>query len=266
MAQLLVAEVEAVLEDGFREAGISDKIISDWCQNSWNVPSRASAFLPPNCAAKGFAADFCTKGMGVSECYEGDSRSDLGKMIKGLNKQPPKWPSPSSEQFIKISTFLSENGEGNDHRELSILMSHRTHYHEDRELNTGTILQCINSGEYYICLQPACDCVRLTEATTFLFCKLDLAGGGLATHVVRGDGALVDLRYKPEIGKSVTIAFEPAGGVVLAESGILVSDVGSYKWIAQLKPKHAHRAVEQFTRELSRVGLTESEWLRLKAT
>ena len=38
-----------------------------------------------------------------------------------------------------------------------------------------------------------------------------------------------------------------------------------YEWIAELKTEHAQRAAEEFGRTLSRVGLTESEWLRLKA-
>ena len=37
------------------------------------------------------------------------------------------------------------------------------------------------------------------------------------------------------------------------------------EWIAELKTEHAQRAAEEFGRNLSRVGLTESEWLRLKA-
>jgi len=38
-------------------------------------------------------------------------------------------------------------------------------------------------------------------------------------------------------------------------------DKNEYKWVAQLKPDHAQQAAEKFARELSRVGLTESEWL-----
>jgi hypothetical protein len=41
------------------------------------------------------------------------------------------------------------------------------------------------------------------------------------------------------------------------------SDGKQYKWIAQLKPEHAQRAAENFSSNLSRIGLTESEWLRL---
>ena len=42
-------------------------------------------------------------------------------------------------------------------------------------------------------------------------------------------------------------------------------EVKKYEWIAELKTEHAQRAAEEFGREFSRVGLTESEWLRIKA-
>jgi len=35
-----------------------------------------------------------------------------------------------------------------------------------------------------------------------------------------------------------------------------------FEWVCQLKTTHAQRAVEKFGRELTRIGLTESEWLR----
>ena len=35
-----------------------------------------------------------------------------------------------------------------------------------------------------------------------------------------------------------------------------------YRWVADLKPEHAQRVANEYAYELSRVGLTESEWLR----
>jgi hypothetical protein len=35
-----------------------------------------------------------------------------------------------------------------------------------------------------------------------------------------------------------------------------------FEWVAELKPFHAQRMAEYVSREFSRVGLTESEWLR----
>lgn len=36
----------------------------------------------------------------------------------------------------------------------------------------------------------------------------------------------------------------------------------NYRWVDQLKNNHAQRAVERLASDLSRVGLTESEWFR----
>ena len=36
----------------------------------------------------------------------------------------------------------------------------------------------------------------------------------------------------------------------------------AYMWIADLKTEHAQRVANDYARQISRVGLTESEWLR----
>jgi hypothetical protein len=38
-----------------------------------------------------------------------------------------------------------------------------------------------------------------------------------------------------------------------------------YKWLGELKPSHAQRLSYYMTASLSRIGLDESEWLRLWA-
>ncbi len=75
-----------------------------------------------------------------------------------------------------------------------------------------------------------------------------------------------DLLYKPKVEQCVTLTFKPIKGQIGAtDLDFIDTSKNAYKWVAQLKPKHAQQAVEQFARELSRVGLTESEWLRLKS-
>ncbi len=39
-----------------------------------------------------------------------------------------------------------------------------------------------------------------------------------------------------------------------------------YKWVAELRLEHAQRIANKFAFNLSRIGLDESEWLRLWAT
>jgi hypothetical protein len=42
-------------------------------------------------------------------------------------------------------------------------------------------------------------------------------------------------------------------------------DIISLKWIGELKPFHSQKVANDYAREISRVGLTESEWLRRQA-
>lgn len=259
---LLVSEIEAVLEDSLPTPLINDTVTSDWCKEKWKPTAHATRFATQDVDVHKFATDFCLKGMGISDIYSFGS-TDLGKTIKSLQKKS-EWPSADASCFKILTSYFSKDTNGTDLRELSTLMSQRTYYGENRHLTLGTIIR-ESEGEkrYLLCLQPACDCVRLEKTSSFIFCLLQEASGEKATHVV-GD---TDLIYKPKSENCITLTFKPSKGLVAANK-LEFSDHPAekrYQWLAQLKTKHAQRAVEQFARVLSRVGLTESEWLRLKA-
>jgi hypothetical protein len=265
---LLVAEIEAVLKDSLQLPLINNSTIENWCKEKWVVAEHAKKFIPQGIDPHEFAKDFCIKGMVISDTYSSENKSDLAKTIKGLQAKSPKWPTAGTSHFKILTSYLSKDSSGADLRELSVLMSQRTFYGDNRHLTLGTIIR--ESGgdkRYLLCLQPTCDSVRLTKASTFIFCLLQEAKGEKATHVVGEGNGFTDLIYKPKCENCVTLVFKPSKGFVTAnklEFADLPDEKG-YQWIAQLKPKHAQRAAEQFARELSRVGLTESEWLRLKA-
>lgn len=265
---LLVAEIEAVLHDILPIPLINSSIIENWCKEKWASTEHAKQFVPSGIDIHEFAKDFCVKGMDVVDNYSSGNNSDLAKTIKGLKDKSPKWPSVDAPSFKTLTSYLSKDSSGSDLRELSVLISQRTHYGDGRHLTLGTIIQ--ESGgdkRYLLCLQPTCDCVRLTKVSTFIFCVLSVAKGEKATHVVVDGKNFTDLIYKPEVENCVTLTFKPSKGFVTASKLEFADHPGGqgYQWIAQLKPKHAQRAAEQFARVLSRVGLTESEWLRLKA-
>lgn len=265
---LLVAEIEAVLNDILPIPLIDNSIIENWCKEKWASAEHAKQFIPKGIDIHEFAKDFCIKGMSIADNYTTENKSDLAKTIKGLKDKSPKWPSVDAPSFKMLTSYLSKDSSGSDLRELSVLMSQRTYYGDGRHLTLGTIIR-ESEGEkrYLLCLQPTCNSVRLTKPSTFVFCLLSIAKGEKATHVV-GDGkTFTDLTYKPEIENCVTLIFKPSKGFVTANKLEFTDHPGGqcYQWIAQLKTKHAQRAAEQFARVLSRVGLTESEWLRLKA-
>jgi len=276
---LLVAEIEAVLEDSLPKPWVNDATIRDWCKK-WTPAKHATEFVGQEYDTCEFATDFCTKGMGIADGNDTPKKkSDLKKTITRLKQNSPTWPSTDSSAFKTLTSYLSNDANGDDLRELSVLMSQRTYYKNHRHLSLGAIIrESEGDKRYLICLQPTCDCVRLKESSTFIFCLLQEAKEGQkSTHVVPHTddaGRHVDLMYKPKSENCVTLIFTPteSKGLVTAKKNktrpgfaFQSGDNKSYQWIAQLKPKHAQRAVEQFARELSRVGLTESEWLRLKA-
>jgi hypothetical protein len=79
------------------------------------------------------------------------------------------------------------------------------------------------------------------------------------------------VEYKSKVSGVFVSNFKPGTDAVCADKNdtnrFIFKDENEkdYEWIAELKTEHAQRAAEQFGRELSRVGLTESEWLRIKA-
>lgn len=265
---LLVAEIEAVLEDSLPTPLIDNSIIENWCKDKWTSAGHAKQFVSKGIDIHEFAKDFCIKGMDIAGSYTPGKKPDLKKTIKSLQNNSPRWPLADTPHFKTLTSYLSKDSSGNDLRELSALMSQRTYYGDNRHLTLGTIIrESEGDKRYLLCLQPTCDCVRLKKASTFIFCLLQEAKGEKATHVVGDSKGFTDLIYKPKSESCVTLTFKPNKGFVTANKLEFSDhpDGNRYQWIAQLKTKHAQRAAEQFARELSRVGLTESEWLRLKA-
>lgn len=132
-------------------------------------------------------------------------------------------------------------------------------------LTLGTIIRS-DSGQYYICIQQACDSKRIVDERRFLF--LPLSRSGEHPIIVEGGEKLFPDKKSYEIK---TIKFKPIGGNGLIRAteefdGSFVftsSHNDKYKWIVDIKSLHAQRIVNNYCAQLSRVGLNESEWLRL---
>ncbi len=71
---------------------------------------------------------------------------------------------------------------------------------------------------------------------------------------------LAVVRFRRSARQEAILATQRSGGFYFRAS----SD--SYLWIADLKPSHAQRLAQQFADKLSRVGLDDSEWLRISST
>jgi hypothetical protein len=255
---LLVAEIQAVLEDTLGSPLFPDSVVDDWCNRK--IYGKHAQALIQGAAISSFAADFCHFG------YEATTKHHLNPTPKKKQLQSLLCPDDKSVPTPQPDMSSLE--------QLAVLMSQRTHYDNQRRfLKLGAILREMNGqNRYLLCLQPVCECSRLSGSNPFLFCYLDESQKKV-THIVPNGDGYSELSFNPSKENRAIIEFSANHKKRIAADGNTGSGYqffddkkNEYQWIAQLKPEHAQRAAEQFARELSRVGLTESEWLRVKAS
>lgn len=257
IASLLVTEIQAILEDNLESPLFPELIVEDWCKNT----EFGKHMLPLVKGAdfKDFAYGFTRYGLDVCRKYSLTSAP--------TKKQLPSLLLPDKAKTTPLQPDMSSM------EQLAVLLSHRTHYSNQRRfLKLGAILkECGGNNRYLFCLQPVCDSTRLSGSNPFLFCGMDKPGNKV-THIVPNGDAFSELFLNPCKENRSIINFsanhkKKVAAKEDADSKYIFLDDNSneYQWVAQLKIEHAQRAVEEFARELSRVGLTESEWLRLKA-
>lgn len=256
---LLVSEIQAILEDTLESPLFPEAVVQDWCNISEFGACAQSAIQGID--FKTFAFDFCCFGT------EAKKRHKLTNPPKDKKLQSVLLPDKKGINPLQTDMMSLE--------QLAVLMSQRTHYdNQKRFLKLGTILKEKTGDRYLICLQPACDSTRLRASTPFVFCYMNKPDDSKykVTHIIPDGSGYSELSYNPCKEDRMVINFLPSSQnrvtATKTESNEYIFRSDShvdYEWIAQLKTEHAQRAVEDFARALSRVGLTESEWLRMKS-
>lgn len=158
-------------------------------------------------------------------------------------------------------------------------MSTRHRYANARpaRLELGVVIWSESEKNYWVCVQPLCDSVRLTEA-----CQMPLLP---LSHSEKDDGkgfdlvflqteSLLKLRLKSRPANLRVVAFRPdptAKAVVAVRLedgslGFIDDDKKQQTWklVCRFKPEHAQRVVHRLGTEFTRVGLNESERWRIK--
>jgi len=162
---------------------------------------------------------------------------------------------------------------------LGALFSNRTQYgSEERYLRFGTIVRHkvrpVDPWNYSLCLMPICDSKRLKPNSQFPFWRLteDTKSGnsgrrfgivveeGEKSLALAAGGKIRDMLWIAKFTQTdkEVIGTHGGGGVFRFDSPDLIVE-----WAAELKPLHAQRVASHLGSEVSKVGLVESEWLRL---
>jgi len=176
-------------------------------------------------------------------------------------------------------TGLLINDQSAEVRDLdfAILTTMRSQYNEPKPvLSLGSVVAQTSKRKtsYYVCIQPPCDSVRLTENTVFPFLKLyqmDLSDEKYGFDIVFFDKDKyhkLKISLKPRDICLFTLkvdSFNEIRATVDSKKAYIFETFKikqNLRWVATLKFAHAQRIANDFARETSRVGLTESEWLR----
>lgn len=132
-------------------------------------------------------------------------------------------------------------------------------------LTLGTVIKSVD--KYYVCIQQRCDSVRIKEERRFLFLPLEEKGeyplivnNELKLFPNKSSFAIKTVKFKPKEGATIIQASKKE------DKYVFYSSYGeTYEWVVDLKEMQAQRILNSYCAQLSRVGLNESEWLRLIA-
>ncbi|MDY6288351.1 MAG: response regulator receiver domain, partial [Bacteroidales bacterium] len=175
--------------------------------------------------------------------------------------------------LYKIETtklFCSENADISNYK-WAKLVQHSNLFSSPKihRLTTGTIIKYKEENKFLICIQQSCDSVRISadEKRTFLFLPLVQGIKGEAIVVGEHDHLIVDNksysielhRFSPYVNNAnITAELKENGEYVFEDT-----DGKQFVWVAELKEMFAQHIVSAYASQLSRVGIDNSEWIRL---
>jgi hypothetical protein len=210
-------------------------------------------------------------GLGVVS-LEGLSKTKQKEILeKGLHKVQ------LSKKFTLKGLDVSVSDEG-----FAYLTTMRSQYKQVQPMLTqGTVVKVVGNrggSEYLVCVQARCDSVRIKKPRGYPFLPLrPVAPNGDKFDVILKEGDEYRRLLLGENPKPYELRLIPFSAADLKtvkakrldnpdpnyyftdEDGI------SYQWMGEFRFAHAQRLSNRFGAALSRVGVDESEWLRLWA-
>lgn len=142
-------------------------------------------------------------------------------------------------------------------------------------ITTGTILKCEES--YYICLTPACDTLRLKSDAAFAFVKAEKNSKSYNLVIKDEGGADLYLKFSTKSPEVFTFKFTPDSkkkrvlGVrgdqcdIKAVFKFISRDGQQFLWMGEMRYGRAVSEIAKISSTWMRIGLIDSEHLRIAA-
>jgi hypothetical protein len=271
---LIASEIEGVLADDWRIPElVGFQAITEWLDQVTLQDEKVQAHL--DMTADSFkSALLSLLKLGLEHVAEQPATPKWEKLMSRLKS----YDREAASSITEILTLAGSDGAALD-MEFARLTSLRSHYDEPSPvLKLGSIVTTQESGStlYLLCIQPLCDSVRLDRARKFPFLRLKerSVGENNSFDFVVSDGAshkrlyisrkaydIVVINMKPDSSSQSIKATYDGNRWLFKRNG----SGSPVRWLTDLKPDFAHRAVSEFIGDVARIGLTESEWLRRMA-
>ncbi|RMD90066.1 MAG: hypothetical protein D6813_09715 [Calditrichaeota bacterium] len=256
LVHLVAEELQAILEEAQIGETVNMDVIEAWIKSKNQTDFQLDDTLT-------FSQDEL-----LSLLKNGFKESN--KISKNQAKKAHK--KPITKMFLgeeKETQFLDER--------FSLFTIMRSYYKQHRpRLTLGTILKVESeTPEFWLCIQPRCDCVvRDKSSRAFPFLPLLIKGDNskfdtvlfdenkyIRTQSVTNPFEIKLIHFKPSANEEIITAKEENDSYYFKDT-----ENNKYKWMGELRFEHAQRISNEFAANISRVGLDESEWLRLWKT
>lgn len=282
--ELIGSEIKSVIGGALKESMTNSQIESyieclDYSKLKFNISKdnlSKKENIPSTFSINEFK-DLLNRGLILVCNYEEQTAKEKNDLSKRASKHLPKIIIDGYESGLN-SSEIKQKAEDSNIR-FARLTTIRNRYLDASKpiLTLGVILKgstVSGENEYWICIQPKCDSVRIPEEENlyqgrfFLFLNLSIR---------KGDPDIVidsDLSFKINynITKSRQFMFKPTkkGMVVVRKDSsdkwfFLDSFGRRFEYIAELKNDFAQGIANIFASQVSRVATNHSEWLRLNA-
>lgn len=205
------------------------------------------------------------------------SEEDIKKRFHSLldsslsNKEKDNLTNNSTAIFTNL---INRNESENKDKMFSKLTHHKSLFipkNIEPKLSLGTLIKSNKNEIYYICIQQKCDSVRIVkdEERKFLFIPLTISDNKF--DVLTPDGTKLKKNKNSFSIRTIKFVCPDDSGVIVAisENDKFVfkqkytsPEDEQFEWILDLKDLHSQRIIIDYTSQLSRVGLDESEWHR----
>lgn len=192
--------------------------------------------------------------------------------LVGVLDEEPKYPGGINKFKGQYIQFQLNGSSEPAHLELSAIECLRRDM-----VNVSDIIPVLKQGsvikkndDYFVCIQPICDSVRLTEPTNFLFLKAQQVGGSKFSHVVRqGDNQYQKIKFKGDSKLVCLMTFNPDNKMIRAkkEADKFIFESTNnekFEWCGEFKQTIYQEIVNSVSASIARVGFDSFEWLRLR--